>query len=120
MSALHALTHTSIRARCYIVTAVKNENMNEKLIERKIREEVKRLGGQAIKFASPFFTGMPDRLVLMPGGRVWFVEVKSTGKAATIRQLVVIEMLKQLGFKALVIDGKEQFEKFINELNNGI
>ena len=53
---------------------------SEKYLEKKLREEVRKAGGLAIKFTSPYFTGMPDRLVLMPKGRIWFVEVKSTGK----------------------------------------
>lgn len=54
--------------------------MNEKLLERKLREEVKKLGGIALKFTSPFYTGMPDRIILMPGAKTRFVELKSPGK----------------------------------------
>ena len=60
--------------------------MNEKLIERKLREGVKALGGLALKFSSPYHRGVPDRIVLMPGGRMYFVELKTTGKKPTLLQ----------------------------------
>lgn len=90
--------------------------MNEKLIEKKLRETVKKMGGIAVKFSSFTFTGFPDRIVLMPGGRIWFVELKSTGKKPTDRQRIVIGMLEKLGFAVLVIDTDELLQNFINQL----
>lgn len=54
--------------------------MREKTIEKKLADAVKARGGLAPKFTSPGFDGMPDRIVLMPGGRMAFVEVKAPGK----------------------------------------
>ena len=54
--------------------------MREKKIETKLSEAVRRRGGLAPKFTSPGFDGMPDRIVLMPGGHMAFVEVKAPGK----------------------------------------
>jgi len=90
--------------------------MNEKLIEKKLRELVKKLGGIALKFFCMSFTGMPDRIVLMPGGRIWFVELKSTGMKPTPRQAIVHAFLRKLGFEVWVIDTQEgltEFEKRI-------
>ena len=53
--------------------------MNEKLIEKKLREEIQKLGGVALKFLPTYWVGAPDRLILMPGGRVYWAETKSTG-----------------------------------------
>ncbi len=92
--------------------------MNEKLIERKLREGVKRMGGVALKFASPYFTGMPDRAVLLPGGKVAFAEIKTTGKKPSPRQRYVIGMLRGLGFTAGVIDSQEGLDSFLTELQN--
>ena len=78
--------------------------MGEKLLEAKLRDKIKKLGGLALKFYCMSFTGMPDRLVLMPGGRVYFVELKSEGKKPSARQKIVIGMLKKLGFEVWVID----------------
>lgn len=90
--------------------------MNEKLIEKKLREGVKQKGGIALKFSSSYFTAMPDRIVLMPGGRTYFTEVKSTGKEATPLQLRNIRMLRGLGFFADVIDNQEDLDKFLKEI----
>ena len=53
--------------------------VSEKSIEQKLRTETKKMGGWAVKFSSPGLDGMPDRLVLFPGGKLGFVELK-TGK----------------------------------------
>ena len=54
--------------------------MLEKTIERKLTVAVKKAGGIAVKFVSPSFDGMPDRLVLLPDGLIAFVELKAPGK----------------------------------------
>jgi hypothetical protein len=88
--------------------------MNEKLIEKKLREGVKKLKGEALKFFCMSFTGMPDRIVLMPGGRAWFVELKSTGNKPSPRQEFVIGWLRRLGFQVFVIDTQEGLDEFLN------
>ena len=77
--------------------------MREQEIEMQLVRAVKKMGGRAVKFTSPGFDGMPDRLVLLPGGRCGFVEVKAPGKKPRALQLVRHEMLKALGFKAYEI-----------------
>ena len=89
---------------------------SEKFFEKKLREIVKKLGGIAIKIVSPSFTGLPDRLVLMPGARIWFVELKSTGKKPTARQLAVHGLLRRLGFAVLVIDSETTLNAFLHEI----
>jgi len=90
--------------------------MNEKIIERKLREKVKAFGGLALKFYSPSFTGMPDRIVLMPGGRIWFAEIKTTGKKLSPRQQVVKPILEKLGFQVWVIDDEAKLQNFLNQI----
>lgn len=90
--------------------------MNEKLIERKLREGVRQLGGMAIKITSPSFTGLPDRMVLMPGGRIWYVELKTTGRSLSPRQRQVASELKELGFDVRKIDNQLGLDNFFNEL----
>ena len=90
--------------------------MNEKLIEKKLREAVKRKGGLALKFVSPGFNGVPDRLILLPGGKVKFVEAKSDGKKPKDRQLVVIELLREMGFEVAVLNDAETLKRFIDEI----
>ena len=93
---------------------------NEKLIEKKLRERVKKLGGWAVKFWAVNLVGFPDRVVLMPGGRVSFVELKSEGKKPTPRQLLVLDQLSKLGFAVYVIDNEEKLQNYLNEISNAI
>ncbi len=90
--------------------------MNEKLIERKLREGVRRKGGIALKLYSAYHTGLPDRLVLMPEGKARFAEIKTTGKKPTPLQEKAIAELRAMGFKAEVIDTQEELDRFIDEL----
>jgi len=90
--------------------------MLEKEIEMQLARAVRKMGGRAVKFISPGFDGMPDRLVLLPGGKCGFVEVKAPGKRMRALQRVRHEMLKALGFKAYVLDAKEQIEEIINDI----
>ncbi len=69
-----------------------------------------------MKFMSPGFDGMPDRLVLLPGGKCGFVEVKAPGKKPRALQVVRHEMLKSWGFKVYVLDAKEQIEEIIDDI----
>jgi hypothetical protein len=91
-------------------------NMLEKEIEMQLVKAVKKMGGRAVKFISPGFDGMPDRLVLLPGGKCGFVEVKAPGKKPRALQVVRHEMLKTWGFKVYVADAKEQIEEIINDI----
>ena len=89
------------------------EKVSEKLLERKLREEVKKAGGKAMKFVSPGNNGVPDRIVLWPGGRFCFVELKSTGGKPTPIQKVVHEELRALGAHVWVIDSREGLDVFL-------
>ena len=90
--------------------------MRERDIEAYLRDQIKRLGGIAYKFVSPGNAGVPDRLVLLPAGRVAFVELKAPGKQPTPLQLRQQKRIAGLGFKVLVIDSKEQVDEFIKEM----
>lgn len=80
---------------------------SEKYFERKFEQRVKALGGLCLKLLPFNFTGLPDRLVLLPGGRIFFCEIKSTGYERSGRQLLVHKKLIQLGFKSYLIDSME-------------
>ena len=87
--------------------------MSEKDIERKFVLTVKKEGGIAPKFVSPGFDGMPDRIVMMPGGRIGFVEVKDTGKKPRPLQVARHRLLAGLGFRVFVLDRQEQIPDII-------
>lgn len=86
---------------------------SEKLLEKNLREKVKSLNGLALKFHCQSFTGFPDRIVLMPFGKLYFVELKSEGKKPTKIQLSVHKILCDLGFLVFVIDTKEKLSNFL-------
>lgn len=90
--------------------------MLEKQIENKLTRMVKQRGGIAVKFVSPSFAGMPDRLVLLPDGIIAFVELKAPGKKPRPLQIARHKLLCSLGFQVYVIDGVEQIGGMLHEL----
>ena len=90
--------------------------MREQTIERKLVVATKNMGGLALKFISPSFDGMPDRIVLLPGGHIGFVEVKAMGCKPRPLQLSRHGLLRRLGFKVYVLDDERQIEKIITEI----
>ena len=92
--------------------------MLEKVIEKKLVAEVKKMGGIAAKFVSPGLDGMPDRLVLLPNGKMAFVELKAPGKKPRPLQLRRIKQLQQLGFACYVIDNDDQIGGILDEIQS--
>ena len=90
--------------------------MREKQIEQKLVSAVKKSGGICPKFTSPGFDGMPDRIVLLPGGRIAFVEVKAMGCKPSPLQFARHGMLRQLGFQVYVLDDAAQIGGILDEI----
>ena len=90
--------------------------ISEKTIEQKLVKAVKAMGGIAPKFTSPGFDGMPDRIILLPGGKVGFVEVKAPGRKPSPLQEARHNLLRQMGCKVYVIDGAEQISSVLDEI----
>lgn len=93
----------------------------EKHIEYKLRDKVKLLGGLALKLIASGFTGLPDRLVLMPGSFVYFVELKN-GSAGRLspRQIVVHKILNKLGFTVHIVKDEETLNNFLDHITCSI
>ena len=89
--------------------------MREKTVEQKLTRAVKALGGLALKVSPPGFDGMPDRLVLLPLGKLAFVEVKAPGKQMRPLQEKRKRQLEALGFQVYVIDSYRAIEDFMKE-----
>lgn len=85
---------------------------SEKYLERKLAERIKKKGGLCLKLLSNHFLGLPDRMCLLPGGIIYFCEIKSTGFVRSPRQALVHRKLIQLGFKSYLVDNMD----IINEL----
>lgn len=77
---------------------------------------MKNRGGICPKFVSPGFDGMPDRLVLLPDGRMAFAEIKAPGKKPRPLQVSRHKLLRRLGYRVYVIDGTEQIGGVIDEI----
>lgn len=92
--------------------------MKEKQIEQKLVRAVENMGGIAPKFVSPGFDGMPDRIVLLPGGHIGFVEVKAPGEKPRPLQLSRHGLLRRLGFKVYVLDDEQQIGGIINAIKS--
>ena len=87
--------------------------MLEKDIEGYLVQEVIKLEGKCYKFVSPGNAGVPDRIVLLPGGLIGFVECKAPGKKARKLQVNTIEKLRALGFIVECVDSKEKVKDFL-------
>jgi len=94
--------------------------MRERVIEGYLRDRVKELGGLTYKFVSPGNAGVPDRIVLLPGGFVMFVELKAPGKKPSKMQRFQMNRIKNLGHNVGVIDSKELVDELINHISEHI
>ena len=92
--------------------------MREKTIEQKFVAAVKAVGGLALKFTSPGFDGVPDRLALLPGGKVAFVEVKAPGEKPRPLQLARHRLLRRLGFQVYMLDEESQIGGIVDEIQS--
>lgn len=90
--------------------------MEESKIEKRLKKEIELIGGKALKFVSPGMSGVPDRIVLLPHGRIVFIELKAPGKKPRPIQIKRIKELKDLGFDVRVIDSIDKVKEFINDI----
>ena len=88
----------------------------EKTIEQSLVKAVRKSGGLCPKFVSPGMDGMPDRLVLLPDGKIAFVEVKSPGQKPRPLQIRRHEQLRKLGFPVFVLDAPAAIPVLLEEI----
>ena len=82
--------------------------MREKVVEAALVKAVKEKHGLALKFVSPGLDGVPDRMVLLPHGKLAFVELKAPGEKMRPLQLKRKDQIEALGFRVFCIDGTDQ------------
>ena len=92
--------------------------MREREIEQKFTRAVKKRGGLALKFVSPGFDGMPDRLALLPDGKMGFVEMKAPGKVPRPLQAQRHRLLREMGFRVYVLDDQRQIGGIIDDIQS--
>ncbi|MBQ9364821.1 MAG: VRR-NUC domain-containing protein [Schwartzia sp.] len=86
--------------------------MLERDIERKFVSKAKSRGMLAMKFTSPNMQGVPDRIVLMPGGIIRFVEFKRPGMKPRKLQRIRFKQFEEMGFPVTVIDSMDKVDDF--------
>lgn len=91
--------------------------MAEKDIERFLVNGVKKQGGVAYKFVSPGNAGVPDRLIVMPGGKIYFVELKTEKGVPTVLQCRQMDRLFSLGCDVTLLQGLEQVKNFLARIS---
>lgn len=89
----------------------------EKEIETYLRIKVKQSGGIALKFTSPGYSGVPDRIILMPGGKIYFAEIKNERGRLSPIQLHCHKLFKGLGIHVYVLWSKKDVDTFMEIIN---
>lgn len=96
------------------------EKFSEKWLEAKLKTDVNKIGGRALKFVSPGNDGVPDRLVLMPNAKVYFAELKSTGQRLGPLQRYWKRELEKMGFLHFVMNDLAGLNNFLDKLNHDL
>ena len=91
---------------------------SESQLERKLCDKIKHLGGLPLKFVSPGRAGVPDRIILMPNGKIYFVEMKSSVGQTSIIQDYVFKKFSELGFKVHIINSVESLKNFLSVITD--
>lgn len=94
-------------------------SMREKAIEQKLVKQIKELKGLCLKLSCPGFAGIPDRLILLSGGKIGFVEVKRKGENPRPLQVSRHKLLRSLGFKVFILDDERQIKEIIKDILGG-
>lgn len=90
--------------------------MQEQSVEKTLVQKVKKRQGLALKFVSPGMAGVPDRIVLMPEGKMAFVELKAPGKKPRPLQVCRMQKLQRLGFRCYVVDSTSMIDEVLDEI----
>lgn len=79
--------------------------VRESTVEAYLHSRVVAVGGTTFKIA-PTTVGLPDRMVILPGGKIHLVELKTeTGRLSTVQKLLH-ERLGDLGVQVFTLYGK--------------
>jgi hypothetical protein len=90
--------------------------MLEKTVEDHLRDEIKAMGGVCWKLPAQWYRNIPDRIVLLPGSKLCFIELKRPGKKARDGQKRMGKILTELGFNWAVLDTKEKVNTYLEKL----
>ncbi|MGN0587910.1 MAG: VRR-NUC domain-containing protein [Ruminiclostridium sp.] len=91
----------------------------EKEIEQYLSKEAKKYGGYSLKWVCPSWTGVPDRIIILPQGRIGFIETKAPGKKPNSQQQRWLERLQSFGFLAFKADSKQDIDLYLKMIKEG-
>lgn len=91
-------------------------DVSEKAIERYLVEQAKQNGLLCLKYSNPNMVGYPDRLLVLPGGGVIWVELKSKGRKPTKIQQMRMAELTGMDHLVRVIDNKPDIDELIKTI----
>ena len=94
--------------------------MRERDIEKKMLNAVRKMGGEAFKWVSPGNDGVPDRIVMLPGGRLIFVELKADRGRLSSVQKIQIRRIQKLGQDVEVVQGMDGLEEFLERIRKEV
>ena len=86
---------------------------SEKVLEKKLGKWIKEARGKCIKLSSQFNTGLPDRMIMLPKGHIFYCELKSTGQKPTKMQEIIHNEFRALGFRVYVVDSTEGLSEML-------
>lgn len=92
----------------------------EKDVERLLKKEVEKLGGMCFKLVSPGMRGTPDRLVLLPDGKVHFIETKTLSGRPSIQQMAFKKKIEERNGSVKILSGKEEVMTFIEDCRGAL
>lgn len=92
-----------------------NYKESEKYIERYLNRKVEELGGISLKYSNLGATGYPDRVVLLPGGKTVWAELKSKGRKPSLIQSLRFEQMEAIGHHVFVCDSIEKVDKMLED-----
>lgn len=90
--------------------------MKEAALERRLVQAVRKAGGLCIKLPAILYRGIPDRMILLPGATIFFVELKADGGRVSVHQDRYRTFLHKLGFKSFIIEGLRDLEAFMDQI----
>ena len=93
--------------------------MRESDIEKILTTEIRKIGGRTYKWVSPGNSGVPDRIVFLQGGRVYFVELKTDTGKVSAQQKIQINRIQSLGQDVRVVRGIRGLVDFFYAIDQG-
>ena len=95
------------------VGAISAQKYSERDLEWKLIKQVEAMGGVCMKWVSPGRSGVPDRIIIMPGGKIAFVEMKRPGETPKPLQARQLKQLQELGCQATFLRSQEDIDAFL-------